>query len=229
MPDGPTLTPLLRRQTLAIGLALFAWPALAQAPRESRGAPAGEFDFYVLALSWSPGFCALEGERRGLDQCEPGRAFGFVIHGLWPQFNRGYPTECGPSGRFPGRQALDEATALFPSRNLAEYQWRKHGTCSGRSAPDYFRDARRARDNVRLPEALTRAAKDIELSPLDIERAFVEVNPGLRSDMIALACRRGVLQEVRICFDRTLKGFRTCPEVDKSGCSGGDLIVRAPR
>jgi ribonuclease T2 len=45
--------------------------------------------------------------------------------------------------------------------------------------------------------------------------------------MMAVACRRGVLQEVRICLDRNLSVFRRCPEVDRSGCRFGELRLGA--
>jgi ribonuclease T2 len=56
----------------------------------------GQFDFYVLALSWSPGFCENSGSRSR--QCDSGRGLGFVTHGLWPQNEQGYPSFCEPSG-----------------------------------------------------------------------------------------------------------------------------------
>ena len=105
--------------------------AVAQ-PRNDRGGQPGDFDFYVLALSWSPGFCELDGDRdRNREQCADGAGLGFVVHGLWPQNERGFPSECGPAGRTPSRIALDQAKGLFPSEGLARHQWRKHGTCSG--------------------------------------------------------------------------------------------------
>lgn len=217
------------RLALAAGL-IFATAAQAQErPREVRGGAAGEFDFYVLALSWSPGFCEFEGDRRGLDQCAPGRRLGFVVHGLWPQFNRGYPTECGPAGRMPGRAALEQAADVFPSRELAAYQWRKHGTCSGASPMVYFADVRRAREAVRIPDEVTLPRADLRMAPLALERAFAAANPGLRPDMMGLACRRGALQEVRICFDRGLRDFRSCPEIDEGGCRTGEITIPAPR
>jgi ribonuclease T2 len=211
---------------LALLVLLSASPAFAQ---ETRGGPAGAFDFYVLALSWSPGFCALEGQRKGREQCEPGRDLGFTVHGLWPQFERGYPSECGPSGRFPSRAALNEAKGTFPEDGLARQQWRRHGTCSGKGPAEYFRDARLARERVRIPERFASMPSQASLTPLDIEGAFGEANPGLRPDMMAVVCRRGVLQEVRICLERNLRGFRICPEVDRSGCHAGEIRVEPPR
>ncbi len=212
----------------ASALLVFLLPPAAAA-QEARGGPAGEFDFYVLALSWSPGFCALEGERKGRRQCEPGGDLGFTVHGLWPQFERGYPTECGPAGRSPSRAALDEAGDVFPDEDLARHQWRRHGTCSGKNPAAYFRDVRQARDAVRIPEPFLSASSAKFMTPIEIERTFGEANPGLRPDMMAVVCGRGVLQEVRICLERDLRGFRRCPEVDRSGCGIGEIRVEPAR
>jgi ribonuclease T2 len=207
---------------------LSAGPVFAQSFRELSGGAAGDFDFYVLALTWSPGFCEIEGERKRREQCRPGQNLGFTVHGLWPQFERGYPTECGPSGRSPSRVALDEARVVFPDEGLARHEWRRHGTCSGKSPAAYFGDVRRARAQVRIPERF-RSAPQAAMTPVEIERAFAEANPGLRPDMMAVVCRRGVLQEVRICMDRDLGGFRRCLEVDRSGCGFGEIRVDATR
>ena len=209
--------------------ALLASSAQAQ-NAQRRGAEPGDFDFYVLALSWSPGFCELDGDRdRNREQCAEGAGLRFVVHGLWPQNERGYPSECGPAGRTPSRIALDQAKGLFPSEGLARYEWRKHGTCSGSSPSDYFADVRRARDKVVIPPVLARADRNQSWTAIDLERAFVAANPGLRTDMMSVACKRGVLQEVRICFSKDLRDFRMCQEVDRSGCRTRDITVVAPR
>jgi ribonuclease T2 len=219
--------PRARLSALALlGLAAFGAPAQAQ---YGRGGAPGDFDFYVLALSWSPGFCELEdgGRGRSREQCAPGANPGFVVHGLWPQNERGYPTDCGPAGRSPSRMALAEAEGLFPTEGLARHQWRKHGTCSGSSPGDYFADTRRAREKVVIPPALRGSDRDQTWTPIELERAFVAANPGLRTDMMSVACRRGVLQEVRICFTRDLRGFRSCQEVDRSGCRAPEIRITA--
>ena len=229
MPDGPALTgrSARGRWLRAFVASIVSLLSAAQAEAQGgRGATApGEFDFYVLALSWSPGFCALEGERRGLDQCRPGSGLGFVVHGLWPQFERGFPSECSAFERPPTREAIQSVADLFPSESLARHEWRRHGTCSGKGPAGYFADVRRAREAVRVPEELSRPGSERRATPRDVERAFVEANPGLRADMLAVACRRGVLQEVRVCFTKDLRGFRSCPEVDRSGCRGDEITV----
>lgn len=214
---------------LAAMFTLFAGPTQAQGRNERGGAP-GDFDFYVLALSWSPGFCELDGGReRNREQCADGSGLRFVVHGLWPQNERGYPTECGPAGRTPSRIALDNAKGLFPSEGLARYEWRKHGTCSGSSPSDYFADVRRAREKIVIPPQLAKAERDQNWTAIDIERAFVAANPGLRTDMMSVSCKREVMQEVRICFTKDLRNFRTCQEVDRSGCRAREITVKAPR
>lgn len=214
----------MRTLLVAFCLALVgSGAALAQ----GRGGTSGEFDFYVLALSWSPGFCETGGGSRR--QCESGRKLGFVVHGLWPQYERGYPTSCGPEREAP-RAALEEADGVFPDVGLARHEWRRHGTCSGLSPIEYFRATRRARDRVAIPDPLSGLTTDRETTPLSIERAFALSNPGLRPDMMSVVCRRGALGEVRICLDRSLAGFRSCPEVDRdSSCRVGPIRVTAPR
>lgn len=205
-------------------------PAAQAQGQYGRGGAPGDFDFYVLALSWSPGFCELEGDRdRSRRQCADGADLGFVVHGLWPQNERGYPSDCGPAGRTPSRIALRQAESLFPSESLARYQWRKHGTCSGSSPSDYFADVRRAREKVVIPPPLQNSERDQTWTAVDLERAFAAANPGLRSDMMSVACKRGVLQEVRICLSKDLRNFRTCQQVDRSGCRTREITVKAVR
>lgn len=211
---------------LSIAAISVSW---GQDVRDFRSGAPGAFDFYVLALSWSPGFCALEGDRKGRGQCRTGSGLGFVVHGLWPQYERGYPANCNASERSPSRLALAEAEGVFPDEGLARYEWRRHGTCSGKSPADYFRDVRRARDQVRVPDQFARGAGEQSFRAVDIERAFVAANPGLRADMMSVACRRGLLQEVRICLERDLRGFRRCPEVDQAGCGFGPVRIISVR
>lgn len=221
---------MMKRLAL-VALSLLCFGATASAQGfGSRGGTPGEFDFYVLALSWSPGFCELDGDRtRNREQCGESSGLRFVVHGLWPQNERGYPSDCGPAGRSPSRLALSEADGLFPSESLARYEWRKHGTCSGSSPGDYFRDVRRARDKVAIPPALAKVDRDQSWTAIDLERAFVAANPGLRTDMMSVACKRGVLQEVRICLSKDLREFRSCQQVDRSGCRAREFTVVAPR
>lgn len=228
MPNPAAFLGLVRLALACLVLATLSIGASAQGER--RGSAPGDFDFYVLALSWSPGFCSAGGgDDKGRDQCRTGSGLGFVVHGLWPQYDRGFPSECAPANRTPSRIALEAARGVFPDEGLARYEWRKHGTCSGRSPSDYFADVRAARDRVVIPEPLKAPRTTQSFVPLDLERAFVAANPGLRPDMMSVACKGAVLQEVRICFSRDLRGFQTCREVDRGGCRTREISVPAVR
>ena len=182
----------------------------------SGGAP-GNFDFYVLTLSWSSGFCETGGDGKGKSQCDAGAGLGFVVHGLWPQFERGFPSNCGGGGE-PSRIALNEARGLFPDEGLARYEWRKHGTCSGKNPQAYFADVRRAFEAVAIPEDYKHPTEEQTAAPVDVARAFISANRGLRLGAMAVACKSQTLQEVRICFAKDLRSFRDCPEVASGAC-----------
>ena len=190
-----------------------------------RPTPGGDSDFYVLALSWSPGFCATGGAEKAREQCQSGMGLGFVVHGLWPQFERGFPSDCDGAGRPISRTALEAAKGLFPSEGLARYEWRKHGSCSGRSPQDYFADVRAARDLVSVPPEFERLKQEEEVAPAEILRSFGKANPRLRAGMAAVTCARGYLQEVRVCLSKDLREFRPCPEVTRNSCRAPSIKV----
>lgn len=202
-----------------------AGPAPPSYPRAGRAGASGDFDFYVLALSWSPGFCRTPAGARAGKQCDPGAGLGFVVHGLWPQYEHGYPEDCSFGARTPSRIALQGAAGLYPSEGLARYEWRKHGVCAGKSPTDYFADVRRAHDAIVIPPPFQKATASQNWTSLDIERAFIAANSRLRPGMIGVACARGALQEVRICFSKDLRDFRSCPEVSRRGCPIGQISV----
>lgn len=195
---------------------------------ERYGSRPGEFDFYVLALSWSPSFCGSDAGRRSREQCAIGARNAFVVHGLWPQFERGFPSYC--DDRQAPRFSLEQARGVWPEEGLARYQWRKHGSCSGLSPSDYFSAGRRARDMVVIPEEFRSPNQPGNKDPKDIERAFIEANRTLRPGMIAVTCtRRGQLEEVRVCLSKDLRSFRACPEVTRQACRTDNVNIPAPR
>ena len=206
------------------GAAKLAAQAVNTGSPSGSNAP-GNFDFYVLALSWSPGFCATGGATQARAQCDGGADLGFVVHGLWPQYTHGYPSDCGLAARSPSRAAVQEVKGLYPDEGLARYEWRKHGTCSGRSPTDYFADVRRARQAITIPAAFRNAHGAQTWTPVDIQRAFIAANPRLRPGMLAVECARSVLREVRICLSKDLRNFVACPEVARHFCYARQIAV----
>lgn len=176
-------------------------------------APAEEFDYYVLALSWTPSFCEAEGDARDREQCDPGQGFGYTLHGLWPQFEDGYPEFCTTSARDPSRGITAAMADIMGSGGLAWYQWKKHGRCTGLSAEAYFDTSRLAFALIEKPDP--RAG---QMSADAVEADFLEANPGLDPDEVVVTCRGDHVREVRICLDTGLTPRSCGPDVQASAC-----------
>ena len=181
------------------------------------------FDYYVLALSWSPSFCR---DNPGRSQC--GRKLEFIMHGLWPQYENGFPLECDTPHSPPDRRTVDTVTAATPDKGLIRHQWRRHGTCSGMSAEAYFADAMAAWDKVRQPELTPLRRRDGSMPWSAVEKAFLEVNPRFSADSVTVKCKRGRLSEVRICLTKDLQS-RACGRDVVRDCRDDGLEVPAPR
>ena len=203
----------------------------AQGASERRQNEPGRFDFYVLALSWSPSYCAASAARapnRTPDlQCS-GRPFAFVVHGLWPQYEQGFPSNCQVPAPRLYRGIVDANLDLMPSRRLIFNQWDKHGTCSGQSAADYFEIVRKARQAVAVPPEYSDLDKPMLVSAGDIADAFVKANAGLGKNGMAVVCSSQWLSEVRICLSKDLK-FRDCPDLARRSCRRDGLRMPAVR
>lgn len=174
---------------------------------------AGRFDYYSLVLSWSPTYCAGEGARSGEPQCDVrGRPYSFVLHGLWPQYERGFPDTCATRERpFVPNRIIDQMMDIMPSKRLIIHEYRKHGTCSGLSADQYYGLSRRLFEKVRIPKQFVNPQQPKHVSPGELVGAFLAANPNLKPDMLAVSCRGSGdrLREVRICFSREGE-FRRC-------------------
>lgn len=195
--------------------------------RETIPPAASGFDFYVLALSWSPTYCASDEGNGNRQQCGTDKDYGFIVHGLWPQNERGYPESC--DSREPERVPDSLGRSLFdimPSMGLIGHQWRKHGTCSGLSQADYFKTLRTAWNRLSIPADLRRAQASKRLSGDEIVRKMTAANAGLTKDSIALTCNGGQLDEIRICFTRDLK-FRDCAGAGRQSCRKNTVTLPA--
>ncbi len=226
----PTTTWLLRTvwgprtaavaATVAVLAAATVLPGAS--PARADGEPAGRFDYYVLAMSWSPTWCALEGEARGAAQCD--RPLGWVLHGLWPQYHEGWPAYCPTDARPPSRDTVAAMAGVMGSEGLARYQWKKHGSCSGLSAEAYFDTARRAFEAVERPEKLRALDRPVTLPAKVVEAAFLEANPGWEPDMLTVTCREGRIQEARLCLSKMLQPVPCGADVVRD-CRATDALL----
>src|ERR1700750_1242402 len=187
------------RPLLALGMLAVAALGTPGSAQDSRQNAPGEFDFYVLSLSWSPSFCQEAEERgngrRSQSQCS-GRPYSFVVHGLWPQYERGFPEYCQrPSPRL-ARNIMTSMLDLMPAPGLIYNEWDKHGTCSGLGERTYFETIRKARASIKIPEEFLQLSASKTIAPADVEDAFVKINPGLSTAAISVTCNRNRLSEV---------------------------------
>lgn len=201
----------------------IALPAAAQAQDI-----AGEFDYYVMSLSWSPNWCAMEGDERDSPQCDRGTGFGWVLHGLWPQHEDGWPERCRTRFAEPTRGQTEAMADIMGTSGLAWYQWNKHGVCAGVSPQDYYALAREAFGRVEKPQVFMALDETIALPASVVEEAFLRDNPDIGANGLTVTCRDGMIQEVRICLTRDLE-FRSCGADVRRDCTLEDALFEPVR
>lgn len=192
----------------------------------AKSAEPGAFDFYVMALSWSPGFCATPAGKNAPLQCGPGRRFAFVLHGLWPQHEeRGWPENCSTEN-------VDEALVqsmltIMPSPKLVRHEWDKHGTCSGLSPAEYFEEAGEAFRKIKIPPKYEGPKQQIMVDPKQMQRDLAAANPSFSEQSFSVACSGNgrFLQEVRVCLTKELEGRPCNREVLRGGCRSEEVIM----
>lgn len=198
--------------------------------RASQHNQPGAFDYYVLVLSWSPSYCLAEGNRRRDPQCDTRRSHDFVLHGLWPQYAKGWPEDCYAGKRpWVPSQVIDGMRDIMPSKALIIHEYKTHGTCTGLTPERYYDDARTLYDQVSVPASYDDPATQRFLSPEKIESDFLAANSWLRPDMIAVTCRRGNLLDIRLCFGRDLRPRACGANINqKRLCRAGRISVPVP-
>lgn len=175
---------------------------------------AGDFDYYALVLSWSPTHCATLMRDDYEPQChrKDGRRYNFVLHGLWPQYERGFPGECQIGRRpFVPEDVIADVMDVMPSRPLVIHEYRKHGTCSGLDPERYFEISERLFRTIKIPQRYVNPFEDQTVAPQTLIDEFLAENGQLKRDMIVVVCdgSRNRLKEVRVCMTRDGQP-RTC-------------------
>ncbi|MGE3874081.1 MAG: ribonuclease T [Parvibaculaceae bacterium] len=219
--------PAFRRARLAAGFLAAASLALASAAAARDFLP-GQFDYYALSLSWSPTYCGSQAGRDDHQQCRSGRAYAFVVHGLWPQYERGWPENCRLREKWVPNDVIDAMLDIMPSKKLIIHEWRKHGGCSGLGMRTYFRLTRDLFAKLRIPARYLSPQAVITTTPGELVGDFVKTNRDLTSDMLSVQCgnSRGAarLAELRICFGKD-GSFRSCGVNEKRQCGAKSLVL----
>ncbi|MDC0489703.1 ribonuclease T2 [Paracoccaceae bacterium] len=183
------------------------------------------FDYYVLSLSWSPSWCQLTGLKRGAEQCDATRDLAWILHGLWPQYENGWPKFCKTTQPAPTPKQLKTMRHIMGSEGLALHACRKHGTCANLAADDYFQASRAAFEAIRKPDQLTLPLSEQRFAPTSLIDSVLRDNLQLQPNNLVVTCRKGLLHELRICLDKQLSP-RCCGRDVLRGCS--DPYISAP-
>ena len=206
---------------IAFGYLFFFTAGRTVAQVRQHGAP-GQFDFYVLSLSWSPSYCEAAEDRTGgraRDRQCSGRPFAFVVHGFWPQYERGFPSDCQVPAPRLARAIVDDMLDIMPSPRLVFHEWDRHGTCSGLSPKAYFDLLRAAWAAVKVPPDYVQVDQPISVMPSQVAGAFLKAN---------VSCDGRRLTEVRICLTKELN-FRSCPDMARYSCRRDKVVMPAVR
>jgi len=215
--------PLKIALLILLALSTLAGGATARHRRSSDGEP-GTFDYYLLSLSWSPAFCLSD---PGAAECSGPRRFGFIVHGLWPQYEKGWPENCNVHQQVPDN-VVSAISDIMPARGLVHHEWSAHGTCSGLDPTDFFALLRRAYAGIAVPASLSRVAQEIEQPPGAIAAEFLHATPKLSAQSIVITCSRQDaprLREVHICLDRDLNPRACSADAARGACRAATLIV----
>ncbi len=191
----------------------------------------GEFDFYVLALSWSPEYCNSSGTNDP-QQCSVGRRLGFVLHGLWPEYDRGYPSDC--SSIKLTSQVKEQFPNLYPSPKLYDHEWEKHGTCSGLTPTEYLALSKRLKDSVVIPTAYRAPEQPLRVTVDQLKKEFIGSNVAFSAQTLAVFCSGSgrYLQELQVCFTQDGKPMACSDEILKKSsrsCQAADFLMRNVR
>ena len=189
------------------------------------------FDYFVLSLSWSPDYCASDGQDDP-QQCSIGKKLGFVLHGLWPQYNQGYPSDCSTEklpaavkAQFPG---------LYPNDSLADHEWEKHGTCSGLTPSGYLAYSKQIKESVSIPDEYRSPQSPFRTTTSQLIQKFSQMNSGFSAAAFAVNCSSTgrYLKELYVCFSKEGKPIACSAEVQKNAsksCQNPDFLVRNTR
>jgi ribonuclease T2 len=206
-------------------LCFLAVAAGAGRRKKTASSEAGKFDYYVLSLSWAPNYCAGHPADKS-SECQPGGHVGFVLHGLWPQFNAGRPPlSCGPTSPVAA-ETVRHMLEYFPDRGLIQHEWTTHGSCSGLAAQDYFGKMEQAFKAVKVPDQYRTLDQTQKFPSKQLEKAFADANHA-PANAFRVSCFSGALVNMEVCMSKDLQ-YQACTQ-SVHECSSSQLLMRAVR
>jgi len=192
-------------------------------PSAPSDATAGDFDYFLLTVSWAPEFCATEPSERSSPECAPSKRMGLVVHGLWPHYDDGkWPQDCGRTPPVPSA-TVKHMMPIMPGKELIQHEWAKHGTCSGLSMQDYFGVIEKLYNGLEVPEEFKKPANSSRTSPSVVEQQFATANNAPKR-AFRISCPQNKFSAVEICLAKDLQ-YQACPNTVKE-CRTTRIEVR---
>lgn len=204
---------------------------------------------YVLALSWQPTFCQNH-QRQKLCRQQNKQDYDaqhFSLHGLWPQGDtyckvNEHQRKKDKQNRWGSLPDLYLSAATRGNlkklmrgseRFLHRHEWVKHGSCDGRSPEQYYRLALNLVEQFNASSVQNLFEKNLgkKLSEQQIRSAFEQDFGKGSAQALALRCRHGLIEEIRVALQRPnsvdvkLKNVITKRRNLRSNCRSGVVDV----
>jgi len=192
-------------------------------PPTTSDASAGDFDYFLLTLSWAPEFCATNPNGRKSIECAPSQHRGLVVHGLWPQYDSGkWPQDCASTPPVSSSTA-NHMMPIMPGKQLIQHEWEKHGTCSGMSVEDYFGAIEKLYNGLEVPGEFKKPTDSAQTTPAAIEQKFASANNAPKT-AFRVSCPQNEFSAVEVCLSKELQ-YQACPSTLKE-CRAPHIEVR---
>ena len=185
----------------------------------------GQFDYYLLSLSWVPNYCASHPSDHSRE-CKIGGHSAFVLHGLWPQSNSAPPPMSCSNASPVGAATVEHMLNFMPTRGLIQHEWQKHGTCSGLSAQDYFAKVEQAFKEIQVPDQYRSLNHEQQFSVPEVEKSFADANHAPQ-EAFRISCHAGDLVSVEVCMDKNLQ-YQSCTQSVRE-CPVSKVEMRPPQ
>jgi len=188
----------------------------------------------LLAISWQNAFCQTHQKRRECRNVKFGdyAATHFTLHGLWPQPRN--KVNCRGSRKVRLEKSLyQELLKVMPAAKsgLQNHEWKKHGTCYGKSADAYFEDAIALVKQINASAVRELFAKNVgkTITSKNVMMAFDKAYGKGAGRKVKMMCKKGLITELQINLngeinpksplDKLLKKARNA----KGGCKKGKV------
>lgn len=211
------------------------------------------FDFYLLATQWIPGWCKVGTGQSGA-QLDKGRAClskmwlnHLMYHGFWPQnYNGTYPSACAKVTAIESSHLTFNnpyTNYLLNSKEFIYHEWAKHGSCSTyynstefkskynesiyySHVNNYFRDSLKMYAAIKLPAIPKRITRH------DLLSLIHRNNNNIPKHSIAIMCavkdKGAYLTGLWFCVTKSSPyKYSKCPQsILKDTCKSSKLYTR---